>query len=62
MFLLYEQAGDFVMEYCGEVVPVKEALQRAKAYETSGESIMYGKCCNVQGKSWRFEISCGVIF
>ncbi|KAG6547384.1 hypothetical protein Mapa_010832 [Marchantia paleacea] len=30
------KAGDFVMEYCGEVVPVKEALQRAKVYETSG--------------------------
>lgn len=30
------KAGDFVVEYCGEIVPSKEAIFRAKVYEASG--------------------------
>ncbi|CAM6101848.1 unnamed protein product [Calypogeia fissa] len=30
------KAGDFVVEYCGEVVPSKEGVFRAKVYEASG--------------------------
>lgn len=31
------QAGQFIIEYCGEVISWKEAKQRSQAYETQGE-------------------------
>jgi len=32
------QAGAFVMEYCGEVVPIEVAARRLEAYERAGEA------------------------
>jgi SET domain-containing protein len=31
------KAGQFIMEYCGEVISWKEAKKRAQTYETHGE-------------------------
>ncbi|KAL2651329.1 hypothetical protein R1flu_019457 [Riccia fluitans] len=51
------KAGDFVIEYCGEVIPVKEAFQRAKAYETAGRSCWY--LINLNGGEYIDSIQSG---
>lgn len=36
------QAGQFIIEYCGEVISWKEAKRRAQAYETQGTLLILG--------------------
>jgi SET domain-containing protein len=36
--LKYVQAGQFVIEYCGEVISWREAKRRSHAYESEGIS------------------------
>lgn len=38
-FLL--QAGQFIIEYCGEVISWKEARRRSQAYEAEGKGQVY---------------------
>lgn len=35
------QAGQFIIEYCGEVISWKEAKRRAQTYETHGAQKLY---------------------
>ncbi|KAH9691845.1 Histone-lysine N-methyltransferase ASHH1 [Citrus sinensis] len=41
-----EQAGQFIIEYCGEVISWKEARRRSQAYETQGLKDAYIICLN----------------
>lgn len=36
-FLVLVQAGQFIIEYCGEVISWKEARRRSQAYEAEGK-------------------------
>lgn len=39
------QAGQFIIEYCGEVISWKEAKQRSQAYEIQGDLIDLWNIC-----------------
>lgn len=39
-FFYLLQAGQFIIEYCGEVISWKEAKRRSQAYETQGQMLI----------------------